>query len=319
MRTFLFLALRDPALTARLIQGGARTGATIILDLEDALWDVADPEHTATLKATGRATLIALTREHGDLFRRHAIGVRINAIHGPEVAADLDAIADAAEHAPISVVVVPKVESDDDLPTTVDGLRRRGMAGQELVPILESRRAIASLDDVLAAAAAAGAEWVIYGLYDLSLDAGWWPIPSHDTSSFWDSASPFIERVEAAGLHYVHPPFLRTRDEAGLRTVLERTRGVCRRDFGLLAVSLAQAAATERFNAGRPPPAPAGRAFTGAARDLDPRTVAEHVVAAYGANHRPDAAFALDPRTGEFIPPHAYLAARRYLDDRRHG
>ena len=319
MRTFLFLALRDVALTARLIRGGARTGATIVLDLEDSLWNVADPAATAALKASGRATLVTLARDHGDLFRSHVIGVRINAISGSEAAADIEAIALAAASAPISVVVVPKVESGDDLPTTIDGLRAHDVAIREVVPIIESRRAMATLDAVLGSATAVRAEWVIYGLYDLSLDAGWWPFPEHESTAFWDRAAPFIERVEAAGLHYVHPPFMRTQDEAGLLAVLDRARRACRSEFGLLAVSLAQARATERLNAGRPALAAPGRASARPDADVDPISFAERVVAVYLANHRPDAAFALDPRTGEFIPPHTYLAARRFLDHAGHA
>lgn len=319
MRTFLFLALRDAALTARLLRAAGRTSATVVLDLEDALWDVGDPAATAALKTAGRETLVALARDHAPLFQRHAIGVRINPARGPEAAADFDALARAAAYAPLALVVAPKVETGDELGAIPDLLRRHRVSVRSLVPIVESRVALANLDTLLAAANAAGVRWVIYGHYDFALEAGWWPIPEHSSTRFWDHVAPLIARIEAAGLGYVHPPYLHTHDEPGLLRVLERLAALCRQEFGLLAVGLGQAHTGQRFAVGGAPAPGARRGPLDASSEGDPIALAEHTLATYRTNHRPDTGFALDPRTGEFVPPHAYLAAKRFLAGTRNA
>jgi hypothetical protein len=45
----------------------------------------------------------------------------------------------------------------------------------------------------------------------------------------------------------------------------------------------------------------------------DTGDLARHVVDTYHANRRQAASFAVDGRSGEFISPHLYLAARNYL------
>lgn len=319
MHTFLFLALRTPELTARVVRAASRTSATVILDLEDSLWDATDPGRTAALKAVGRETLVTLARERPALFASQRIGVRVNRVSGPEAAADLDAVERASAFVELECVVLPKVQDEADLRAYGDAVGRGRVASRGIVPIVETRVAMANLDRVLAAAQRAGIEWVIYGHYDLGLDSGWWPIPEHHDPGFWDRVVPLIRRIEDAGMGYVHPPYLHTHDDEGLLRVLGRLPELCRREFGLLAIGLGQAAVAARFAEGTAPAAgsgvPEAVAARSAPRDSAPDLLelADRVVATYEGNQRPDAGFALDRHSGEFVAPHAYLAARRYL------
>jgi hypothetical protein len=68
MRIYQFTAIQPPAVTARLIRASAGADTTVVLDLEDSLWDVDDEARTAELKAAGRAALKDLARSHANLF-----------------------------------------------------------------------------------------------------------------------------------------------------------------------------------------------------------------------------------------------------------
>ncbi|HEY8238961.1 MAG TPA: aldolase/citrate lyase family protein [Candidatus Limnocylindrales bacterium] len=319
MRTFLFLALRTPELTARLVRAAARSRATVVLDLEDALWDVTDPARTAELKATGRATLVALARDHPELFRRQPVGVRVNRVAGDDAEQDFEAIERVSALVPVACVVIPKVESADDIAAARTRIRRLGLPPEAIVPILETRSALAALDSLLPAARSAGVEWIVFGFFDFALDSGWWPFPDRHGDELWAVIRPFLERVEDAGMRYIEAPYAQVDDDAGLVRILDRLERTCDREFGVLTVGLGQASVAQRFAAGRAlvrvgsaVGAP-GHAGVAAGPVRDALDQALRVVEVYDARHRPDTSFVFDPETGQFIPPHVYLGARRYL------
>jgi citrate lyase beta subunit len=241
MKTFLFLAMQQPEPTARLIRASARVSATVLLDLEDALWDVTDEARTSALKAAGREDLVTLARAHPDFFERRPIGVRINRVSGPEAERDFEALGRASRFVEFECLVLPKLETERDLTDCRAAIRTHKVACRSIVPIVETRRAMANLRELLAAVRRAGIEWVVYGHYDLGLDSGWWPFSEHNEPAFWDRAEPVIADIEAAGLGYVHPPYFHIHDDAGLALILERLRRVCRREFGILTIGLRQA------------------------------------------------------------------------------
>ena len=315
MRTILFLALGEPEPTARLFRAALRTGARIVLDLEDALWDVDDEDRTAALKASGRELLVALARDHAGLFERDGIGVRINRFGSRESDLDIEAIGRAGRFARVECVVVPKVENGGVLTGCADALERHGVSRPDLVPIVETRAAFARLGDLLRDARESGVRWVVYGHYDFALESGMWPIPGPFDPALWARADEVADAAESAGMGYIHPPCFDVYDDAELYAILQRLVATRRREFGILTVGLHQAAAAVRFRPGTagPEPGPTGPAPVG-----DPVALACRTTAAYRETRRPGTSFALDTRHGEFISPHVYLAARRYLAENGH-
>jgi len=84
---FQFIAVAEPRLTARLVRQSAGLDATLVLDLEDALWDIDDEARTAQLKAQGRRDFQALTITDPGLFADQRVGVRVNRLNGVHAAA----------------------------------------------------------------------------------------------------------------------------------------------------------------------------------------------------------------------------------------
>jgi citrate lyase beta subunit len=310
MRIYQFTAIQPPAVTARLIRASAGADTTVVLDLEDSLWDVDDEARTAQLKAAGRAALTDLACSHANLFAGQPIGVRINRVSGPEAALDVDALAQASRTVTFDCIVTTKVETAAEITTTLARLREASVAFRTVIPIVETRRGIAALDEIAAAAAQAGLNSLCYGHFDYALDSGWWPIPDPREPDFWSGVEPLIRQIESAGLAYVHPPYFETRDRAGLGRIVERLTKVCGREFGLITVGPRQSAQARRT----------GR--TGMAEDAvesidrtveSPTELAHRITASYTAGDRRSASFLLDPASGRFISPHVYLAAREYL------
>lgn len=315
MLILLFTAMRRPDVTARLIRSTRRTPSTVVLDLEDSLWDVTDPAGSSTLRAAGRTHLVALAQSDRELFARQRVGVRVNRVSGPDAAADFEALGQASRFVEFDSVVATKIESGADISQNLAHLRDRAVAYRRLVPIVETRRGMDNLDDIIETSRSAGIERLAYGHFDLCLDSGWWPFPDPWEPGFWALADPLIRRWEAAGLGYVHPPYFQTRDEEGLAWIIRRLERTCEREFGIITVGPRQAALAARST--RQSDSRHGDEFaswaTSKATDETPSEMAHRVTATFLAARREPGGFALDHLTGTFISPHMYVAARNYL------
>lgn len=235
--------------------------------------------------------------------------MRINRISGPEAALDIDALAQASRSVTFDCIVTTKVETAAEITTALARLREARVAFRTVIPIVETRRGIAALGEIAAAAAQAGLRSLCYGHFDYALDSGWWPIPDPREPDFWSGVEPLIRQIESAGLAYVHPPYFETYDRAGLGRIVERLTNVCGREFGLITLGPRQSAGARRT----------AESSTGTVElELDrmvesPTELARRITASYLAGNRRSASFLLDPASGLFISPHVYLAAREYL------
>ncbi|MES2209885.1 MAG: hypothetical protein V4515_06830 [Chloroflexota bacterium] len=316
MRILQFASMQEPEIMARLIRLTGRGPATVVLDLEDGLWDVTDETDTSALKAAGRANLITLGRTHPELFARQPIGVRMNRSSGPDAALDLDALAEVSRFVEFECVVPTKVETGAEVEHVSGSLRSRRVAFRSLVPIVETRRGLANVDGILEAARHLGIEWLAYGHFDFALDSNWWPFPEPSEPRYWERIEPLIRRWESAGMGYVHPPYFQTHDEAGLASIIGRLRQASTREFGIITVGPRQTRMADRLSNGRRVTddvrAPMPPVSVGPPNEA-PADLARHIVQTFLATRRHPGGFALDTRTGEFISPHVYLAADAYL------
>lgn len=291
----------------RLLRGRAVVGVPVILDLEDGVGDPAEPASIPALREAARRNLLEWSRLSGD----DEFGVRVNAPGSADFAKDLSllrAMVDSGRTP--SMIMLPKVESAVALDQSFVHLRSLGLGTFRLLPILESRRALAAAGEIAEAATRLGVSDMVYGHYDYCLDAGQFPFPEFDDPVYWDWLQPLISIVEQTGLRFVHPPSLRLRDRYRVLELRRRLAGQCRQPCVILAVSFEQARWLSEPEAG--PPAPADGASLDRSRP-DPHREAELVIRLYQERRRDPVAFAVHPAAGRFVPPHEFLAARRYL------
>jgi len=160
LRTYLFAPGNHPRKVQKVFQVGADA---VILDLEDA---VANAEKTATREAVVEALEAPRTSE---------AYVRVNSFHTEFCYGDLNAVIGPL----LRGIVLPKVESAGQL-ITIDWVmrqleRERGLepGGIDLMPIIETARGIAALDEIVAAKTRVRRLSFGAGDYTLDLDMQW--------------------------------------------------------------------------------------------------------------------------------------------------
>ncbi len=313
-RTFQFLSIQKPPVTAKLLNRLLPFDATIIMDLEDGLWDPVNPDRTPSLKAQGRNDLLGLIKTAPGILARQRIGVRVNRLASPEFSHDLATLKTISQFGVLSCIVLTKIESVEDIDACIDHFATSASRYDELIPIVETRLGLHNLKKIVAAANHRRIRCVVYGHYDYSLDAGHWPFLEHDEGDFWKHVTPIIHEIENGGLSYVHPPYFQMYDDAGFTTIIQRLRTLCRREFGVLTVALQQtriSCVEAKIKIDR-----AATAILHPARSRSEQEsieFAEHIKMIYEQNRRPNYGFVIDPHAGRFVSAHEYIAASSFL------
>ena len=314
-RTLNLLAIQKPAVTARLIRQVAGMKITVVLDLEDSLWDVDDPDHTRELKAGARRDLLGLAKAHPEIFRDNKIGIRINRCSSDEFSADLGVLSEVAQTLPLSVIVPTKVESAKELRQCRQALSDSGVACEAITPIVETVNGMRQLPEIALAAVEMHMPAIIYGHYDYCLSAGLWPFPEFDETSCWELIEPFMIQVENAGLSFVQPPFFSMYDDVAFLGVLGELVRKCRHPFGVLTFGPRQTRMCSEVAKGN---IRFDRIELRSSVQLSHEEKTQHameLIQAYHSHQLENKGFAVDPRTGRFIAPHQYAAAKLYLGE----
>ena len=169
----------------------------VVLDLEDAV--------TAAQKDAARELAASLAREHGG---ERTVSVRINGRGTPWFEDDLCACA-ALGHA-LASIVIPKVESADDL---VEADRILGTDSTVAVQaLIETPAGVQRIDEIVAGPRVAG---VIIGYADLGASLG--RVPTAAPEHWLYVQDRVLHAARAAGIQAIDGPFLGIADDDAFR------------------------------------------------------------------------------------------------------
>jgi len=293
--------------------------AVVILDLEDALWDVVFPERTPELKNQGRKELVTFARNFPETFSQRQIGIRLNKSSSPEFTYDVSVLAQIAGIVKFDTIVLTKVETSHEVANCITQMDTNHIRYNNIALIIETKTGVDNLDDIINMAKVKNIKYIVYGHYDYSLDTEQWPFLEYDETGFWEQAIPIIRRIEERHLNYIHPPFFQIYDDKKFAENFHRLRTICKRPFGIITLGEQQTrhclelAKDESIKDYRP--------LRNSRVYLQEELIqsAQTVKQSFEKNRRSNASFALDSKTGRFISPHVYLAAVRYLEKVQNG
>jgi citrate lyase beta subunit len=298
----------------RLIRSMA-AGTTAILDLEDGYLDVRDPNRTSERRAGGRRALLELCERPQGRTHEKPVVMRVNGASTEDFVRDIPVVRAVAETFGLAAVMLPKVESAEDLRSAHAELDGSGITAGSLIPMVETEKGMSLLDEVLRAAVDVGASALVYGHHDYSLDVGKWPFPSPREQAYWDPVERVAGAAMSAGLRYVHPPEANLRNEVLLEFMVWKLRGICGDRFDLISAGMSQTAILRRLTGES---LSSVETFEPVPRlsSLGPqekKQLAEETCVLFEEHNRQEHSFSADARTGRFISPLEYLAAVRYL------
>ena len=211
-----------------------------VLDLEDGYLDVRDPGKTSERRASGRRHLLELCTSAKGRTNGRPVAMRVNVAGSEDFARDLPVVRAASETFGLDLVMLPKVESADQVRRAHADLSAEGVDFGGLVPMVETGKGMDRVDEVVAVAVALGSPAVVYGHHDYWLDAGAWPFPGPRDKSYWEPVERVARPAAAAGLRYIHPPEAELRDEALLGSMVARLQKICGDRFDILSAGMSQ-------------------------------------------------------------------------------
>jgi citrate lyase subunit beta/citryl-CoA lyase len=177
----------------------------VVIDLEDAV--------ATDAKVEARENAMTAVRRG---FAARSVAVRVNAPETLWGAEDLVAVARAGEH--VHSVVVPKVESPDDL-----ALVELSLASAESVRVqalIETARGLRAVDEI--ARASRRLDVLILGYADLAASLGRSPAGAAKLDLWLGVQDSVLAAARAAGLQAIDGPHLSLDKEPGLRAAATR-------------------------------------------------------------------------------------------------
>ena len=200
-RSVLYMPGANPKALAK-----ARTLAAdaLIFDLEDAVSPAAKDE--------ARANVVAAITEGG--YGQREVVVRINALGSPWGRDDLAAVAEL----PIDGVVLPKVESAEDVIAAANLLVTLGAAEMPIWAMLETPLGVLHAGQI--AQASPRLQALVMGTNDLAKELR---IPQTlDRAGFMTSLGLCVLAARAYGVDIIDGVYIHIKDEAGLRQSCEQ-------------------------------------------------------------------------------------------------
>lgn len=199
-RSFIFCPGTNLALFPKALASGADI---VCLELEDGV-----APHD---KDAARANMLALFADAPVAPGVEQI-VRINCLRTPEGRADLDAI--LAAEAPPPAIMLPKVDTPDEVAAVAHELSAKGLATR-LQVIIETCAGLEAAWDI--ARASKRIDALLFGGVDLSAD-----LRCHnDWESLLYARSRCVHAAAGAGIDMIDVPWLDLQDEAGMRREAE--------------------------------------------------------------------------------------------------
>jgi citrate lyase beta subunit len=314
-RIYQWSPVLPPRTIDRLGSMVARAGGVLALDLEDGLATPLASGRIAANREQARAWLVQFFKCRRGDGRQHCI--RINHAGTADFEKDIAALSDIGMFVEWETVFLPKVATSSDIYTARRNLLRSGIAYRTLCPIVESCAGLDGLEEILESCVQSDVEFVQFGHYDYSLDREDWPFVRQSEQRFWEPVTRIIRSAEKHGCRYCHTPYGNLADAAGLTAIIGKLDRLCTSPFGMASLSINQTRTIAKANGGGPHPAlclSAERTMVAEHMQL----LAQMLVENYIRNSAEDRSFFVDSRDSEFISPHEYLAAVRFLQKTEH-
>lgn len=219
-----------PIPTVRLIKSLIACKCKILIDIEDSIQDVQNPELTPKLKAKARKDFAAIIQS----LPEHKLSLRINSVRSNEFVHDIELLHKFAPN--LESIFIPKVEHSNDL----NLLDKAFNNNYKLNLIIETQKGIENIDEILTSKFKDRIDFVFFGNYDFHLDQFIYPITEQYTLNYWKMVEPIILKVESHKIKFGNSPYSNIADTDCLEYSIIQLKKLCKQSFSLMSLHKTQ-------------------------------------------------------------------------------
>ena len=208
-----YLPLTRPKASRRFLNKLNSSNVSAILDLEDSAQNIFDFEETCILKEEARNGLLSISSTFESPYKS-PIYIRVNSMDTQFFEEDIKTILQSSENnIPITGIFLPKVRDYSQI-LTLNEILSDGDYNLEIVPMIETVKGYGNISNILNEDKNYNLiSRVHYGHFDYCLDAGLWPFPDPFHFEYWEIVQNLVGIVHGYGKTYVHTPFPFPQDE----------------------------------------------------------------------------------------------------------
>jgi len=233
------------------------TGAVICFDLEDSVYDWVNPENSGNMKAEARTNLAKVFHIAGQNAGEYKLAVRINADNKYELDKDLEFLSGKKVHS----VFLPKADCPETIIGFYNKLKNSDVSFRELLPIIETKKALNNLPDIINDSAECFSK-VVFGHCDYNMSIRSLPFFHQQNNEYWKWVNRIIEVISEKNITFVNSVFLGLDNNEFFEKMLSHLYRICKGNFGQITLTSKQSCICNNFD----------KAFTGFKKLIDDRS-----------------------------------------------
>ena len=274
--------------------------------MEDSAQDLFDKQNNKNLKKISREGLKYLYDKN--ILENTETFVRINSQKSEFYQHDVQTISSILEKkSSIKGIFLPKVENYDQIKDCYDQLSTSKKNKFTIVPMIETEKGLKNLDKILLQDKSNDIiKYVHYGHYDFCLDSNFWPFPEPYHFEYWKIIEEISKSVIKHKKKYIHTPFPLIETESiywSSIDYMQKNLSIDQINLSLVNIDLNYINQPNKIKLTK---------LKNISNDPHYKTVfAKKIINEYLSNKSKNKSFSLSRK--RFIPPHLYLAAKKYL------
>jgi citrate lyase beta subunit len=211
------------------------SGAVICFDLEDSIHNWINGDDGRERKQEYRELLTRLLLNLEKESIAISTGIRINSYESGLQPADIDSI---PSNVRIHSILIPKVENKNHIDSVVDRLNARNIVFNEIIPIIESRKGLDNLNDIISSKYKISK--VGFGHCDYNLSIGAFPFFHQDSFEYWKWVTRILEVLKPNHIKFINSAYLSLNDSVFFQNMLSYLHFLCKDYFGQFTLSFQQ-------------------------------------------------------------------------------
>lgn len=303
---FLYICLVRYKAINLILKKFKKYNISIILDMEDSAQDLFDKQNNKNLKKISREGLKYLYDK--DILDNTETFVRINSQKSEFYQQDIQTISSILEKkSSIVGIFLPKVENYNQIKDCYDQLSNSKKNTFTIVPMIETEKGLKNLDKILLQDKFNDIiKYVHYGHYDFCLDTNFWPFPEPYHFEYWKIIEEISKCVIKHNKKYIHTPFPLIETESiywSSIDYMQKNLSIDQINLSLVNIDLNYINQPNKIKLTK---------LKNISNDPHYKTVfAKKIINEYLNNKSKNKSFSLSRK--RFIPPHLYLAAKKFL------